>query len=241
MFGTAFLFRSRRSAVIAAVLAAVLAASAGTVAAQTTPQAVPGAGEPAAGATPAAPAGTPPSATNPTPASPQAGAPQTGAPDEDQSASDAQTVELAAQPVAILAGKSDWDDGFQTLQDDFAKIRTEMTKAGLTPAGRPFAVFLQTDDQSFTFNAMIPVTGVQQGQTALANGVTLGTSPAGKTIKFQHEGAYDDIDATYEAINAYLDEKGLEAQDLFIEQYLNDANGSDDPNLDVDIYVFLKP
>jgi effector-binding domain-containing protein len=213
---------------MAAALALAMLATAEPAAAQTTP---------GAGAAPSAPAaGTPQNSTNPPPSSPRV----VGGPDEDQSPSDAQSIDLAAQPVAILAGKSDWDDGFQNLQDDFTKIRAEMAKAGLTAAGRPLTVFLQTDDQSFTYNAMIPVAGAQPGQTQLGNNVTLGTSPAGKTIKFQHQGAYDDIDATYEAITAYLDEKGLEAKDLFIEQYLNDANGSDDPDLQVDIYVFLK-
>jgi effector-binding domain-containing protein len=225
MFERASSFRPGRPLLLAVALALGMLAM-GPATAQTTP---------GVGATPPPPA-TPQTSTTPPQSSPQV----VGGPDEDQTPSDAQSIDLAAQPVAILAGKSDWDDGFQNLQDDFKKIRAEMAKAGLTAAGRPLTVFLQTDDQSFTYNAMIPVAGVQPGQTQLGNNVTLGTSPAGKTIKFQHQGAYDDIDATYEAITAYLDEKGLEAKDLFIEQYLNDANGSDDPDLQVDIYVFLK-
>ena len=55
----------------------------------------------------------------------------------------------------------------------------------------------------------------------------LAQSPSGKAIKFQHRGAYDDIDSTYEAITAYLDEKGLEARNLFVEEYLNDAKDFD--------------
>ncbi len=46
--------------------------------------------------------------------------------------------------------------------------------------------------------------------------------------------------STYEAITAYLDEKGLEAQNLFVEEYLNEAKSSDDTGLEVDIYVFVK-
>ncbi|MBI5012774.1 MAG: AraC family transcriptional regulator, partial [Methylocystis sp.] len=44
---------------------------------------------------------------------------------------------------------------------------------------------------------------------------------------------------TYEAIAAYLDEKGLDTKDLILEEYLTDFKG-DDANVDVDIYVFLK-
>jgi effector-binding domain-containing protein len=234
MIDVARLFRSGRQILMAAALGMGVVGMAGFAHAQTTP----GAQAPVSGATPpaAAPATPEPSTTAPQSSSPQI----IGEPDEDQSASDAQSVDLAAQPVAMLAGKADWDDGFQTLMDAFGKIRAEMAKAGLTAAGRPLTVFLATDDQSFSYNAMIPVAGAGPGQTQLANDVTLGTSPAGKTLKFQHQGAYDDIDATYEAITAYLDEKGIEAKDLFIEQYINDANGSDDPDLQVDIYVFLK-
>ena len=68
----------------------------------------------------------------------------------------------------------------------------------------------------------------------------LGQTPVGKAMRFEHRGAYDDIDATYEAITAYLDEKGIDAQDMFIEEYLNDVKTPDDPNLQVDIFVLLK-
>jgi effector-binding domain-containing protein len=59
-------------------------------------------------------------------------------------------------------------------------------------------------------------------------------------MRFEHRGAYEDIDATYEAITAYLDEKGIDAQDVFIEEYLDDIKAPDDPNLQVDIFVLLK-
>ena len=70
--------------------------------------------------------------------------------------------------------------------------------------------------------------------------VTIGQSPGGKAMKFQHRGAYDDIDSTYEAITAYLDEKGLESKNLFAEEYLDQVKTADDAALEVDIYVFLK-
>ena len=234
MSDVARLWRSGRNVLMAAALVMGTMGMAGIAHAQTTP----GVQAPVSSATPptATPATPEPSTTVPQSSSPQI----ISGPDEDQTPSDAQSVDLASQPVAMIASKADWDNGFQTLMDAFGKIRTEMAKAGLTAAGRPLTVFLDTDDQSFSYEAMIPVAGAQPGQTQLGNGVTLGASPAGKTIKFQHQGAYDDIDATYEAITAYLDEKGLEAKNLFIEQYLNDANGSDDPDLQVDIYVFLK-
>ena len=59
-------------------------------------------------------------------------------------------------------------------------------------------------------------------------------------MRFEHRSAYDDIDSTYEAITAYLDEKGIEAKPMFVEEYLTDPKSADDNNLQVDIYVFVK-
>ena len=78
------------------------------------------------------------------------------------------------------------------------------------------------------------------GKTQLTDLVKLGLTPGGKAMRFEHRGAYDDIDATYEAITAFLDEKGIDAEDVFVEQYLNEVKTSDDPNLQVDIFVMLK-
>jgi effector-binding domain-containing protein len=106
--------------------------------------------------------------------------------------------------------------------------------------GRPLTVFVETDDQGFRYEAMIPLENLPDGKDALSSDVRLGKSPAGKAMKFQHRAAYDEIDSTYEAITAFLDEKGLEAKNLFVEEYLNDVKGADDTSLQIDIYVFLK-
>ncbi len=108
------------------------------------------------------------------------------------------------------------------------------------PAPETIAVFVETDDNGFGYEAMVPLTEKPEGKDQLGSDVKLGSSPSGKAIKFQHRGAYDDIDSTYDLITAYLDEKGLEAQNLFIEEYLTDTKNSDDQGLQVDIYVFIK-
>jgi effector-binding domain-containing protein len=150
------------------------------------------------------------------------------------------TIELPARPVAMTRGKAQWSDGFKTIMEAIAKIDAAVGSAGLARAGRPFAVFLETDEESFQFEAMIPVAEKPQGRTSLAEGIEIGSSPAGKVIKFQHRGPYDEIESTYNLITAFLDEKGLEAQNLFIEEYLTDTKESDNVGLEADIYVFVK-
>ena len=48
------------------------------------------------------------------------------------------------------------------------------------------------------------------------------------------------MDSTYEAITNYLDEKKLEAKDLFVEQYVTDPRSTPEDKLVVEVYVPLK-
>ncbi len=152
----------------------------------------------------------------------------------------AETVDVPSRPVALLAGDSDWGDGFKNILNAIAKVQDAAKTAGLKQAGPPFAVFLSTDDASFHFEAMVPLAEKPEGKSELGEDVKLGDSPSGKALKFLHRGAYDDIDSTYDLITAYLDEKGLDAKNLFIEEYLTPTKESDDAALETDIYVFLK-
>jgi len=202
---------------------------------------------PAAADTPSPPVVAPPAA--PAPSSPPAAAPPPAALPETKAApgvpgvpddATAQMLDIPSRPVAFLRGKSDWENGFKSIMTSLAAIESEVAKAGLKQGGKPIAVFVETDDNGFGYEAMVPLAEKPEGKDQLGNDVKIGASPAGKAIKFQHRGAYDDIDSTYDLITAYLDEKGLEAQNLFIEEYLTDTKNADDQGLQVDIYVFIK-
>jgi effector-binding domain-containing protein len=178
---------------------------------------------------------------------PAAPAPESTVPDSDQQQAapgvpndaSAESVDLPARPVALLTGDAEWADGFKAITAAIAKVQDAVKAAGLKQAGPPFAVFLSTDDANFHFQAMVPL-AEKPAKSDLNETVKIGESPAGKAMKFLHRGAYDDIDSTYDLITAYLDEKGLEAKNLFIEEYLSDTKESDDAGLQADIYVFLK-
>jgi effector-binding domain-containing protein len=151
-----------------------------------------------------------------------------------------QMVEVPARPVLMIKGEGKWDDAAKVLSDGIGKVTEAARKAGLAASGRPLAVFTKTDDNGFQFQAMLPLAKAPDGKTKLVEGIEIGSSPDGKALKFEHRGSYDEIDATYEAITAYLDEKGLDTKNLFIEEYLTDLNPAEDANVDVDIYVFVK-
>ena len=65
--------------------------------------------------------------------------------------------------------------------------------------------------------------------------IAVGQSPAGKALKFVHRGSYDAMDNTYEAITNYLDDKRLEAKDVFIEEYATDPVNADEDKFVVNV------
>jgi effector-binding domain-containing protein len=187
---------------------------------------------PAAAAPKPAPGADP--AVKPTSPDPDSAAP--GIPNDAA----AEPIDIQSRPTAIFHGQAKWEDGFASLVSAQSKIKQALEKSGLKQSGKALTVFTQTDDSGFTYDAMLPLAEKPEGKEQLNDEVKFGSSPSGKAIKFQHRGSYDDIDSTYDLITAYLDEKGLEARNFFIEEYLGDLKSADDQNLAVDIYVFIK-
>lgn len=194
---------------------------------------------PAQAATPAdKPVDAKPAEVKPAEARPAEAKPADPPPSGD--ASSAQAIDVPARPALLIRGAATWDEGYKKITETLARARAAAQKANLKEAGRPLTAFTETDDNGFKFEAMIPIEAAPAGAVELTNDAKIGVNPAGKALKFQHRGAYDDIDSTYEAITAYLDEKGLEARNVFVEEYLNDPKGADDTGLQLDIYVFIK-
>ena len=178
-----------------------------------------------------------------TPKAPESGteAPKAEAPkDAPAEESSIKTEDVAARVAIEAHGEAKWEEGYAKIGEAIARLRAAAAKAGLKETGRPLAVFTDTDDAGFKFDAMLPVDSPAEAKPDLGADLVLAQTPSGKALKFQHRGAYDDIDSTYEAITAYLDEKGLEARNLFVEEYVSEAKDSSDMALQVDIYVFLK-
>ena len=70
--------------------------------------------------------------------------------------------------------------------------------------------------------------------------ISIGKSPAGKALRFIHRGSYGSMDSTYEGITTYLDDKQIEAQDVFVEEYQNDFLNTPEDGLVVHVYVPIK-
>jgi effector-binding domain-containing protein len=147
-------------------------------------------------------------------------------------------VTLVEKTIVYVSGSGMWDSAFDTIVGGFKTVYGAMAKQGIKASGAPMTIYTATDDTGFQFQAAVPVA---QAPTVPAGGdITVGKSPAGKALKFVHRGSYDAMDTTYEAITNYLDEKQLEAKDLFVEQYMKDPVTTPEDDLVIEVYVPLK-
>jgi effector-binding domain-containing protein len=147
-------------------------------------------------------------------------------------------VMMTERTIIYLAGSGLWDSAFGTIVGAFKSVYGAMEKLGAKPDGAPMTIYTATDDTGFQFQAAVPI--AQPPAVPPEGDIKVGKSPIGKALKFVHRGSYDAMDTTYEAITNHLDEKKLEAKDLFVEQYLKDPVTTPEDDLVIEVYVPLK-
>jgi len=182
---------------------------------------------------PQSPAPNPPAAA-PAPAAPAPGSDSTN-PNGDPFG---QNLTLAAKTIVYVKGTGTWDKAFETITGAFKKIDAYLDKEGIKASGLPMTVFTATDDTGFDFQAAVPI--AEAPKNPPRGDMAVGQSPEGTALKFVHRGSYDDLDNTYEAITNYLDDKKLEAKDVFIEEYVTDPVKSEPGKLVINVYVLIK-
>ncbi len=146
-------------------------------------------------------------------------------------------VTLPQRTILYLQGHSKWDSALDTLVDSFKSLDQYLAKQGIKPSGPPMTIYVRTDDTGFDFRVAVPI--AQPPASPPKGDLAVGQAPAGKALKFVHRGSYDAMDETYEAIVNYLDGKGLEAKDAFLEEYPDGPLGQGD-TLKVNVYVPVK-
>lgn len=220
----------RRTA-LAIALAVPLAASltgalAGSLAVASAAQAQPA---PPSAAAPKDEALTPPPVVDPKKVETQPVAPATAAqftPEE---------LTLTPVPVLTLSGAATWEEAYDKLVAAMKTLDKELARLGLARAGDAFVVYTSSDDLGFEFEAQVPFSGTTTQKPS--GNMKLGGSYAGKVLKFTHSGSFSDMDNTYEQIANYLDEKNVNADELYVEQYRTDLATTAPDALRIDILV----
>jgi effector-binding domain-containing protein len=179
-----------------------------------------------------------PSRAQKPPQMPPSAAATTPAPGAEQGDAFGEDTMLTGKPMVYLKGNGTWDSAFDTITGSIKKLKAFIDKEGLKSDGQPFTIFTATDDTGFQYQAAIPI--AEAPKNPPQGDIAVGTSPEGHALKFVHRGSYDALDNTYEAITNFLDERRLEAKDMFIEQYVTDPLTTNEDHLVVNVFVMVK-
>ncbi len=173
------------------------------------------------------------------PATPPAAAAPPSAPSSAQTNGlTGEATTMDEQTIVFVSGAASWDNAFGTIVDNLKKVYAFLEKEKIKPSGPPMTIYTSTDDKGFEFDAAVPVAAAPANPPT--GDIKVGKSPSGKALKYTHRGSYDEMDSTYEAITNQLDDKGLEAKDVFVEVYRTDPRTTPADKLEIEVYVPIK-
>jgi effector-binding domain-containing protein len=147
-------------------------------------------------------------------------------------------VMLPGKPIVFVSGRASWDNAFQVLTERFKAIGAFLDRQKLKAAGPPMTIYTLVNDKGFEFQAAIPL--AEAAANLPPGDFKAGQSPVGKALKFVHRGSYDSMDMLYESITNFLDEKRIERQGVFVEEYVTDPVTTPEDKLVVNVYVLVK-
>jgi effector-binding domain-containing protein len=150
--------------------------------------------------------------------------------------------ETTVEPKTIVAMESrsanDGEAMGLALGAAYGQIQAFMQGAELQPSGAPVAVTKSRDEDSWLFQAGIPISGPAPKDT-VEGPVQFGTTPGGEVVKVTHTGPYAQLPQTYAAIDAWFILNKRERGGATWEAYVSDPATTAEDKLVTKIFVAL--
>lgn len=127
-------------------------------------------------------------------------------------------VDRQAQPTLVVRTRAAVERLPQILGPAWGRVMACAGKAGGTPSDAPFVVYHNLDLQDLDLEIGCAFTRPLEGE----GDVLAGEIPAGKVAQCVHVGPFDQTAAAYEALQAFVAERGLRVAGPAYEYYLDD-------------------
>ncbi|MCG8435225.1 MAG: SRPBCC family protein [Gammaproteobacteria bacterium] len=154
-----------------------------------------------------------------------------------------ETVDVVPMNIAFVSVSSKIEDAAMqaAFADAYEKIRAFMEENGMQQADAPLAITTTWDEENnlFEFDAAMPIDHTD-AQSNDDSEVRIGQTYSGKTLKAVHTGSYEGLFATYDAIDAYIEEHQLEVIGRSWEHYIRDPSETPEEELITYIYFPIK-
>jgi effector-binding domain-containing protein len=135
------------------------------------------------------------------------------------------TIEISekpAQPTLSVQIHASVEELPAKLGAAYRAIMQYLGELGEDPVGPPFAAFYNMDMQNLDIKAGFPVSQEFPEKGSIVNHEI----PPGEYGSFLYTGPYAECGPAYEALTAYVKEKGYEPSGIAYEYYLNDPSES---------------
>lgn len=133
-----------------------------------------------------------------------------------------EVVDLQAQPTLVVRARAAVERLPEVLGPAWAAILGHAGQAGAEPNSAPFVAYHNMDmkdlDLEIGFTFPRPLAGDENVQA--------GEVPAGKAAQCVHVGPYDQLRTTYQALEAWMSERGLKHAGPAYEYYLDDPQAT---------------
>ncbi len=149
-------------------------------------------------------------------------------------------VTLPERTLLMHRNKTSWDEAWPNIVTAFKVVREDADKLKVKVTGQPVILYRSTADDSFEFDAALPIEAAPANPPSPGGNVTIGPARTGKAIKFVYKGPFDAMDSTYELISNFIDSKKIDAEDLSIEEYVTDPVTTKPEEIVINIYMPLK-
>ena len=128
-----------------------------------------------------------------------------------------ETKERQETPTIAIRTRTTVENIPMVVGQAFGALGGYMAQQGAQMAGMPYVAYHNMDMQDLDMEVGFPLTAPVPG----AGELKAGTIPAGTVITTMHKGAYTDLGEAYEALNAYIQLKGLHPTGVVYEFYYN--------------------
>lgn len=134
---------------------------------------------------------------------------------------------LVEQPTMVMHGKVKLEDIPTFLGRVYHTVESRIREAGAHVAGEPFARYRALDEKylEFEIEAGLPVVMAVAGRGE----VQPSCLPEGPAIVTIHTGPYERLETAYEALAAWLHDRGAQADGPAWEVYHTDSDLEPDP------------
>lgn len=146
---------------------------------------------------------------------------------------------VEAQNVLYVSAAGNTNEDMSIImRDAYAKVTAFMVENNIEFSGKPMSITRSWENSVWEFDAAIPVNVTSlEGETGE---IQLGQTYAGKAIKYDQFGSYDQGEASYALLDAYIEENELERAGNPWEVYANDPASVPEAEILTHIYQPIK-